>query len=379
MLPRDRAEQILTLGAAGWSVSAIAGQLGHSRQTIRDYLTGRRTPGIRAGRPSLLTEALAGYCRQRLAEDPRLPAATLFGEVGGLGFRGGRSTFYRELAQRRLSPPGRRQPPTRRDPPPDPAGTPRPPAPTPEHAPVLPRPLTPVTGEALASYLTRLAEANHLTLTEVLAVLPPWFATKTNNPDDLARHHMLAPATAEALRALAHLTGTTPTGLARALPAFATADVHSPARATTACHRCTARRGIGHPVPVYLPVHDKICTRHGIWLGDAGRPHLDLAACPEIITAQYRAHRLLRRHTPQQLTLAHQAAATAIPAWPASPAAIPLHWRHRLLTLQTTNHHRGIPADHDTYTHAAIYPDAITLAAAILDPRRSAQSNKIRR
>jgi hypothetical protein len=52
--------------------------------------------------------------------------------------------------------------------------------------------------------------------------------------------------------------------------------------------------------------------------------------------------------------------------WPASPSAIPHHWRHRLLTLQTTNHHRGVPTDHDALTHAAIYPDAVTLAAAIL-------------
>jgi hypothetical protein len=371
MLPRDRAEQILTLGQAGWSVRAIAGQLGHSPQTVRDYLNGRRTPGARAPRPSLLTDPLAGYCRQRFAEDPSLRSSTLFREVADLGFRGSRATFYRELDRRRLAPPGRRQSPTRQDPPRDPAGTSRPFAHTPEHAPVLPRPLTPVTGEALASYLTRLAHANHLTVTEVLAVLPPWFSTKTNNPDDRARHHMLAPAAAEALRALAHLTGASPTGLARALPAFGATDARSPARATTACHRCTARRGIHHPVPVHLPVHDKVCTRHGIWLGDADQPHLDVAACPEIITAQNRAHRLLRRHTPQQLTFAHQAATTAVPAWPASPAAIPLHWRHRLLTLQTTNHHRGIPTGHDTYMQAATYPDAVALAAAILDPSRS--------
>jgi hypothetical protein len=46
---------------------------------------------------------------------------------------------------------------------------------------------------------------------------------------------------------------------------------------------------------------------------------------------------------------------------------MPRHWRHRLLTLQTTNHHRGVPTDHDTFTHAAIYPDTVTLAAEILN------------
>ena len=64
--------------------------------------------------------------------------------------------------------------------------------------------------------------------------------------------------------------------------------------------------------------------------------------------------------------LAYQAAARAIPPWPSSPAAIPLHWRHRLLTLQTANHRYGTPTGHDAYTHAAIYPDAIAVAARMI-------------
>jgi hypothetical protein len=366
MLPRDRAGQILTLGKAGWSVRAIADQLGHSQPTIRDYLSGRRTPGVRAPRPSLLTDLLAGYCRQRFAEDPHLRPSTLFNEVSELGFRGSRSTFYRELTLRRLSPAGQRQPRPQQDPPHDLAATPRPGAHTPAHTLALPRSVTPITGEALISYLTRLANANQLAIGAVLNVLPAWFTTKINNGDDRAQHHMVVPATGEALHALARLSSTTPNGLARALPAFDATDASCPARATTACHRCVARRGIHQPVPVYLPIHHKVCTRHGIWLGDTGQPHLDLAACPEIVTAQRRVNRLLRRFTPQQLTLAYHAATREIPAWPASPNEIPLHWRYRLLTLHTTNHRRGIPIDHDVYTHAAIYPDAVSLAAEIL-------------
>lgn len=359
MLPRDRAEKILTLGKAGWPVRAIADQLGHSEPTIRGYLSGRTTPGVRAPRPSLLTDPLAGYCRQRFAEDPHLRPSTLFKELTELGFQASRSTFYRELTQGRLSPPGHRPSPAQEDPPQILAGVSR----APGHAPVLPRPVAPITGEALISYLTRLACANHLALTEVLAVLPSWFSAKVSNRDDRAQHHMLIPAAAEALRALARLTGTAPASLARALPAFGTAGPHSPVRATTACRRCAARHGICQPVPVHLPAHHKVCTRHGIWLSDAGQPQLDLTACPEIITAQHRASRLLRRCTPQELMLAYQAAARAIPPWPPSPAAIPLHWRHRLLTLQTANHPYGTPTGHDASIHAAIYPDAITLAA----------------
>lgn len=367
MLPRERAEKIISLGKAGWSVPAIAAQLGHSEPTIRAYLAGRRTPGIRAPRPSLLTDLFASYCRQRLVEDPHLRPSTLFNEVTELGFKGSRSTFYREMAQLQPGSPAPRT--LTWDSPQNPAEVSRPFTPGTTRTPALPRQITPVNGETLISYLNRLATANHLTISEILAVLPAWFTTKTNNVDDRSRHHMLAPATTDALHALARLTGASPTGLARALPAFGTTDAHGPIRATTACHRCAARHGILNPVPVHLPAHHKICTRHGIWLSDAGQPHLDLATCPEIITAQHRANRLLRRRTPQQLLLTYQAAAESIPAWPASPAAIPLHWRHRLLRLQTANHRYGSPTDHDDYIHAAIYPDAITLAAAVLDPR----------
>ena len=366
MLPRERAEKIISLGKAGWSVPAIAEHLGHSKPTIRDYLTGRRTPGVRVPRPSLLTDLLAGYCRQRLVEDPHLRPRTLFDEVIELGFTGSLRTFYRETTRLQPGPPVPRT--LTRDSPQDPAET-RPITSGLTRTPALPRQITPVNGETLISYLNRLAAANHLTISEILAVLPAWFTTKTNNVDDRSRHHMLAPATTDALHALARLTRASLAGLARALPAFDTTDTHNPIRATTACHRCAARHGILNPVPVHLPAHHKICTRHGIWLSDAGQPHLDLATCPEIITAQHRANRLLRRRTPQQLLLTYQAAAESIPAWPASPATIPLHWRHRLLRLQTANHRYGTPTDHDDYIHAAIYPDAITLAAAVLDPR----------
>ena len=363
MLSPERVRQIFTLSAAGMPTRATARQLGHSPQTVRDYLHQRRTPGVRAvSRPGLFTDLFADYCRQRFTEDPDLRPASLFRELTGLGFGASRSTFYRGLTRRLLSPSGCGQSQTRQQTPQGLPGASR----LPFCMPALPRSVTPITGEMLISFLTRLAHANHLTLTEVLAVLPSWFSTKVGNRDDRAQHHMLIPAAAEALHALARLTGTTPASLARALPAFGAADAHSPVRATTACHRCAARHGICQPVPVHLPAHRKVCTRHGIWLSDAGQPHLDLAACPEIIAAQHQASRLLRRCTPQELMLAYQAAARAIPPWPSSPAAIPLHWRHRLLTLQTANHRYGTPTGHDAYTHAAVYPDAIAVAARMI-------------
>jgi len=190
MLSPDRVQQIFTLGAAGVPTRAIARRLGHSPQTVRDYLHQRRTPGVRAvSRPGLFTDLFADYCRQRLAEDPDLRPSSLFRELTGLGFGASRSTFYRGLTRRLLSPTGRRKPQTREQTPPGPPETSR----LPSHAPALPRLVAPVTGEVLISYLTRLAHANHLTLTEVLAVLPSWFSTKISNRDDRAQHHISSP------------------------------------------------------------------------------------------------------------------------------------------------------------------------------------------
>jgi hypothetical protein len=364
MLPRERAEKILTLHAAGWSVRAIADQLGHSQITIRNYINGHRKPGTPAPRPSLLTDPLADYCRQRLVDDPHLRPSRLFKEVADLGFQGSRATFYRALDSRVLPLVDRRKPKSSEGIPQAPFGTSRAFTHRYERIPVLPRRVSPITGETLSSYMGRIAQANHLTTTEVLAVLHPWFSTKTNNPDDRAQHHTLAPAAAQALHELAHLVGLPPASLAHALPAFGSAE--GPVRATTACHRCTARRSIHQSVPVHLPVHHKICTRHGIWLGELGEAHLDLSTCPEITTAQHRVDRLLRRFTPQQLALAHQIAAKAVPSWPTSPAGVRNHWKYRLLALQTHNHHRGISTDLDSYTHAAAYPDLVVLAAEAL-------------
>lgn len=443
MLPRDRAELILTLGRAGWSVSAIAEQIGCSPTTIRSYLSGRTTPGVRTARTRLLTENLANYSRQRLTEDPHLRLSTLFNELKELGLHASRATVYRELQQfrqprptptelvvaepmlnlvtqsrlftsaladysrRRLTEDPNlrpnalfnelkerglqasratfyrelhqfRQSSTPRSHPDrnlllDILNRSRPLSRPSEHAVVLPRSVAPITGESLSSYLPRLAQANHLTLAEVLAVLPSWFSTKVNNPDELSQHHMLVPATTDALSALACLARSTPQRLAGALPAFGATHTRGPVRATTACHRCTARHGVSQPVPVHLPVHLKVCTRHGIWLSDAGQPNLDVTACPEIITAQQRANRLLRRYTPQQFVLAHEVALATIAPWPATQDAVPLHWRHRLLTLQTINHHRGLGTDHDTYTRAAKYPDAIAFVPEILNARKNEQ------
>src|SRR5215471_5111245 len=235
---------------------------GSSRETKPAYRPPGQLlpPALRRGPVPAASQPVQGADRARL---PRKPL-----------------DFYRELTQRQPAPPEDRQSDTRDNPPEVVTRL----ADRLDRSSVLPRPVAPIARETLVSYLTRLADANRLTLAEVLAVLPSWFTTKINNRDDRAQHHMLAPATSQAMNSLARLAGTTPAGLAHALPAFGAADTNNPLRATTACHKCTARRGVHEPIPVHQPVHHKVCTRHGVWLGDPGLPHLDVTACPEIIT-----------------------------------------------------------------------------------------------
>ena len=133
---------------------------------------------------------------------------------------------------------------------------------------------------------------------------------------------MLAPALPGAILTLATLTGKAPAVLTRALPAFGARYLPDPVRATTACRRCLAIRGIYQPVPVHRPAHHLICSRHGQWLSAAGQPQLDLTESPEIVIACQRSHKLLRRCTPQQLMIALLAAERTLRG-PGPPAGAP--------------------------------------------------------
>jgi transposase len=96
--------EIHALRARGWTISAIARHVGADRKTIRGYLTGVRTPGVRARNTPDEFAPFVQYCRLRLADDPHLWAVTLHEEVRELGYPGGYSTFTRALRTLGLRP-----------------------------------------------------------------------------------------------------------------------------------------------------------------------------------------------------------------------------------------------------------------------------------
>jgi len=88
----------------GWTITAIAVHLGHDRKTIRAYLNGGRVAGQRVSSEPDPFEPFAGYCAQRLKDDPHVWATTLFDEVVRLGFDRSYPSFTCDLRRHRARP-----------------------------------------------------------------------------------------------------------------------------------------------------------------------------------------------------------------------------------------------------------------------------------
>ena len=70
----------------GWSISAIARHLDRDRKTIRAYLAGDRTPGVRRDDRRDPLAPFAAYVAARFVDDPHIWASALYDEVTGLGY-----------------------------------------------------------------------------------------------------------------------------------------------------------------------------------------------------------------------------------------------------------------------------------------------------
>jgi transposase len=103
MITREEDVDIHALRRQGWTISAIANHVGRDRKTVRNYLNGKRQPGMRK-RPGDPFTPFVEYVTARLAEDPHLWAVTLFDELEVLGFTGSYQTLTRQIRNRQLRP-----------------------------------------------------------------------------------------------------------------------------------------------------------------------------------------------------------------------------------------------------------------------------------
>jgi transposase len=104
MLTRKEDVDIHALKRQGMTISEIARRTGRDRKTIRAYLNGDRTVGVRKRASPDPFDAFEDYVRARLAEDPHLWAQTLMDELAGLGFALSYQSLTRKIRERNLRP-----------------------------------------------------------------------------------------------------------------------------------------------------------------------------------------------------------------------------------------------------------------------------------
>ncbi len=104
MLSRSEDVEAHALSKRGWSISAIARHLECDRKTVRSYLAGDRTPGLRRSSAPDPLAPFASYVAERFVDDPHLWASALFDEVTPLGYSGSYVSFARQLRLAGLRP-----------------------------------------------------------------------------------------------------------------------------------------------------------------------------------------------------------------------------------------------------------------------------------
>ena len=237
----------------------------------------------------------------------------------------------------------------------------------------LPIAVGPAHSETVASYLARLARLHDLEGDEI------WRLASVPDPTPVRRRVDVV--------LLAALTGRPTAHLAGALPELRDPAPHWPAlrhAPQIGCPYCDARH-LGGPVFRILPHHRYVCTRHEHWIGppDIDRPGPALYQFPEILTAQRRHLRLLRRHG---WAATYDAVLTGFMVcgyiWEQT-------WEERigpmfLRGLWDSRCYELIPAGTETTTFsasrvfAAVYPEAVDLAVILASPfwRKMAAGNK---
>ena len=104
MLTQGEDVEVHALAGRGWSISAIARHLGRDRKTVRAYVSGERTPGVRRRAAPDPLEPFVGYLAARFADDPHLWLSALFDEVVPLGYPRSYPSFVRAVRAAGLRP-----------------------------------------------------------------------------------------------------------------------------------------------------------------------------------------------------------------------------------------------------------------------------------
>ena len=233
----------------------------------------------------------------------------------------------------------------------------------------LPRPVRPLRDEALSSYISRLAAANHLPYRVVLDLL--WQHRPGTAADPLGRVRCFAAVTsldpAAAMMALPELrTGLPSPG--RPLP-LAGRPVPHLARRAPPCRYCAAAHGAGTGTQVFASAENNVCQAHRTWIGPATRRR------PAARAARLPRHH--RRPDPPLPPDPPPRAARDIQSVPRRPRdldhpGMAPRLRHRTRPAHppapSPRHQPRRPGLRRPLHHAATYPETIALTAILASP-----------
>ncbi len=138
-----------------------------------------------------------------------------------------------------------------------------------------------------------------------------------------------------------------------------------------ACRRCViARTGAALPAQIWAPVHDNVCIRHRLWVGQhvhAPEEQLDLSRTPDVVRAQQKYWRLRRCHGPALIDLCEELTAGL---W---SGLAHRHYRlvHRAETLHDLVRVKGPEVEPDRkapWLTAAGFPERVALIHMFTSP-----------
>lgn len=233
------------------------------------------------------------------------------------------------------------------------------PPPAPPRQP-LPRPIVPLPGETIGSYLARLAAANRLDATALRAYL----ATDTAGPAGI-HVDQLATVSGQPERSLRHaiadLGATEP-------PQHRAGD----AAAWPPCQLCSAARGhteAGWPSPLCRHrAEDAVCIRHRRWLGDPADPaqhgQLNLADHPVIVRSNMTHRRLITKHGRDATESAYRDARGVCHAWHQRRE----HQQQFIELMSALRPGRSQVASTDPAIGAALYPQTVAITRLLVSP-----------
>ncbi|MGW6694802.1 IS21/IS408/IS1162 family transposase [Rhodococcus sp. NPDC054953] len=104
MLTWEDDVEVHALHKRGWTISAIARHTGRDRKTVRAYLNGTRSPGVRKRAVVDPFEVFVAYVTARLIDDPHLWVRTLCDELKDLGYAMSYQTLTRKIRELNLRP-----------------------------------------------------------------------------------------------------------------------------------------------------------------------------------------------------------------------------------------------------------------------------------